>query len=247
MVLSFLCVITLGVNMQTGQASLGEANTTGILEEVNKTTLPSEAVTNEWWSSFRGGAGGDPGDRKVCPRDSFIKEFIVQDGNSAHGFSGISKIGQVTCSDGTKLACCDGVGRHGDRIVTLQAKNGATRAKIVSDDIVRGVCLGWECAGKRGRGHYVRCPSGSVIAGFQTFRGVLVDSIRFMCRASGDGHDDFKCGRRILAIRPRFCPRSYRLLPCGKATLNTLCSGDGNCGTQMDLHNCGHRSIYLKL
>jgi len=251
--LSFFILMIFAGWMQLGQADNGEApssakraffsgaNITDMLTNLSKTASQSTPVSGEMWSNFLGGSGGEAGDRKVCPKGSYISEFVVQEGNKAHGHSGISKIGQVTCSDGTQLACCDGVGRYGDKIVILDTKYGADRARVASDNLVRGICLGIECAGHGGRSRNVVCSLGSVIAGFQAFRGVLVDSIRFLCRGQ------FNCGTRMYEIDSRACPYSYKLLPCGQAPMNTLCLGDANCGTRMDLNNCERHSIYLKL
>jgi len=216
---------------------LGDGNRTDLLI----IGMQKKAVTNDdWWSNFLGGPGGEAGDLKVCPQGSFIAQFDLHEGNQETGNIGLSKIGQVTCSDGTQLPCCDGVGRYGDKPVSVQIDKGFDHAKVMASNLVKGMCFGEVCAGADGAGYSLKCPPGYAIAGFQTFRGVLVDSIRFMCRG------EFNCGK-MYPLDSNFCPKSNEFLRCGQAPLNTLCIGDGTCGSVTNINNCDGRSIYLKV
>jgi len=216
---------------------LGDGNRTAL----QMMEMQSKAITNDdWWSSFLGGPGGEAGDLKVCPQGSFIAQLDLHEGNPETGNIGLSKIGQVTCSDGTQLPCCDGVGRYSDKQVSMKIDKGFDHAKVMVNSLVRGICFGEICAGTDGAGYSLKCPPGYAFAGFQTFRGVLVDSIRFMCRG------EFNCGK-MYPLDSNFCPKSNEFLPCGQAPLNTLCIGDGTCGSVTNINNCDGRSIYLKV
>ena len=47
------------------------------------------------------------------------------------------------------------------------------------------------------------------------------------------------CGTSLEPIDPEDCPRDSDLAACDKVACGVLCEGDGECGTDGDLDNCG--------
>jgi hypothetical protein len=62
---------------------------------------------------------------------------------------------------------------------------------------------------------------------------VVPHSIAATCDAGAE------CGKCLQALSPSECPSEPNIADCNSVNIGDLCEGDGECGTNQDLNNCG--------
>jgi len=178
-----------GDDEDEGEGDLGDEGDEGDEDLEGKTNSSGLISAQEFvlrWTDLQGGVHGRKRIRKVCPRGTFIRRMVVVVGNQYGRINGVTRIGQVTCSDGRKLPCCDGGRlRRGDRRFLFQSWRGIRRGRIRFGDTVRGVCLDngryWGCAGTDGRHYDFNCVGNRRVRGFQTRSDHNVNALSFLC------------------------------------------------------------------
>lgn len=205
------------------------------------------------WSEFYGSRGGQEGPTKICPGRSFITKWTFHAPTDFPG--GVQRIGQVECSGGRRLPCCDGRKLAFQSTDVFDMRRGFTR--VTGNHDPRGfsrfkVCFNGRCSGRVNSVNFdYSCPRGSVLAGYKArFNFATLRAIQFFCRRKsgfGGGEGEGNCGK-LLPLPRQLCPRDhFKLAPCFTAGVNKLCRATGRCRRANSLRNCQGRSVYLKI
>jgi len=196
---------------------------------------------NRKWSAWFGGKGTN-GVKKVCPRGRFITRFTVHTSFWLFGNHRVIKIGQVLCSNGDKLPCCDGQEGLFDHIETFKKETGF-RKVFGMHQPTKLTTLCFEGGKCEGSSFEVDCGRGFKLAGYQV-RGSIA-GIRFLCRRHRQARPQ-RCGT-LHPVSEKLCPNSYSLPACYDGPVNAYCLATGQCYEDTQLQNCRGRSVYLKL
>lgn len=224
----------------------------------NRTSSKNDYELDETWSQFYGQNFGREGPARECSGGSHITKWTFH-ARPRIIFGGIHKIGQVECSNGRRLSCCDGRDQSSQSTDVFTRRSGFPAVEGTHDNgygfTGLRLCFGGRCSGKASPNKFShRCPPGSVMAGYKAkVSSTSITAIQFLCRKKSNGGGggeggNGRCG--LLHLVPqRYCPRDYfSLPPCFRAPVNSLCKATGRCRRNDSWRrNCRGRSIYLKV
>jgi hypothetical protein len=217
-------------------------------EIANSTDGTAKYVEDEKWSEFYGDSFfGREGPAKICPGRSYITKWTFHTGN----FGGVHKIGQVECSNGKRLSCCDGGDKPLQKTEVFQKSRGFSHVEGAHGFWGFKFCFNGRCAGNvNDKSFDFHCPGGTVLAGFKTKSSLFdLKAIQFFCRRQGygGGGGDRGCGE-LRSLPSWMCPYDpYVLPPCFGAAVLSLCRATGKCRSENSLHNCRDVSVYVKI